>query len=39
LNPEAAQWARNHQDLFALDRRPLKRRTLRLAIRDEVPTA
>ena len=26
LNPEAAQWARHHQDLFPTDRRPLKRR-------------
>lgn len=39
LNQEAAQWARNHQNLFPLDRRPLKRRTLRLAISKEVQTA
>jgi hypothetical protein len=38
LNPDAAQWARNHQDLFPLDRRPLKRRRLRLAVVDEVKT-
>jgi len=25
LNPEAAQWARNHRDLLPLDRRPLLR--------------
>jgi hypothetical protein len=26
LNPEAARWARRHQDRFPVDRRPLKRR-------------
>lgn len=26
VNLEAAQWARNHQDLFPVDCRPLKRR-------------
>lgn len=29
LNEEAAQWARNHQHLFPLERRPLRRRTSR----------
>ena len=35
LNPEASQWARNHQDRFPVDRRPLKRKTLCLGIRNE----
>jgi hypothetical protein len=38
LNPDAAQWARNHQELFPLDRRPLKRRAMRLTVTDEVQT-
>ena len=32
LNPAAAQWARNHQDLFPVDRRPLRRRKIAIAI-------
>jgi hypothetical protein len=27
LNPIACQWARNHQERFPLDTRPLKRRS------------
>jgi len=34
LNPEAAQWARNNQQRFPVDRRPLKRRLLDLQIED-----
>lgn len=30
LNPEACQWARNHQDRFPVDGRPLKRRALKI---------
>ena len=30
LNPEASQWARNHQDRLPVDKRPLKRRKLDL---------
>ena len=36
LNREAAQWARNNQHRFPIDRRPLKRRTLQLTVQDEV---
>ena len=32
LNSVAAAWARQHQDLFPLDRRPLKRRALDLNV-------
>jgi hypothetical protein len=32
LNPDAAQWARNHQNRFPVDRRPLKRRRLTLQL-------
>lgn len=32
LNPDAAQWARNHQEMFPVDRRPLKRRAIELAV-------
>jgi hypothetical protein len=35
LNPDACQWARNHQDRFPIDRRPLKRRALELRGKDE----
>ena len=38
LNPEACQWARNHQHLLPVDRRPLKRRVLDLQIKEVVPT-
>ena len=34
LNEAACQWARNHQDLFPLDRRPLKRRNLDLRVKE-----
>ncbi len=34
LNPDAAQWCRNHQDRFPVDRRPLKRRTLSLQLKE-----
>lgn len=34
LNASAAQWARNHQDRFPVDRRPLKRRALDLKVID-----
>jgi len=30
LNPEAAQWARNHRHLYPVDTRPLRRRMLTL---------
>ena len=30
LNGDACQWARNHQELFPVDPRPLKRRVLKL---------
>ena len=33
LNPEACQWARNHQERFPVDGRPLKRRRLNLNVR------
>lgn len=36
LNAEAAQWARNNQHRFPVDRRPLKRRQLHVEISDEV---
>jgi len=39
LNPEACQWARNHQDRFPTDRRPLKRRTLNLQVQDAKDTS
>jgi hypothetical protein len=32
LNGAACAWARRNQDLFPIDRRPLKRRTLRLQV-------
>jgi hypothetical protein len=32
LNRAACAWARDHQDRFPVDRRPLKRRRLRLAV-------
>lgn len=35
LNKEACLWARRHIDLFPVDRRPLKRRTLNLGIEHE----
>ncbi|MGH7201180.1 MAG: hypothetical protein ACREJB_11280 [Planctomycetaceae bacterium] len=35
LNADACQWARNHQDRFPIDRRPLKRRTLNLDVTPE----
>jgi hypothetical protein len=38
LNPEACQWARNHQDRFPVDRRPLKRRVLNLNVKTEEET-
>jgi hypothetical protein len=34
LNRAACQWARRHQDLFPVDRRPLKRRPLALEVAD-----
>jgi len=37
LNEEAASWSRAHRDQFPIDRRPLKRRDIRLNIR-EVPS-
>ena len=33
LNDVAAEWSRNHQQLFPVDRRPLKRRQLNLDVR------
>ena len=33
LNADACQWARNHQDRFPIDRRPLKRRVLDLRVK------
>ncbi|MGP8251889.1 MAG: hypothetical protein ACLQHF_07625 [Terracidiphilus sp.] len=33
LNREACAWARAHQDMFPIDRRPLKRRPLSLEVR------
>ena len=39
LNQEACQWARNHQDLFPLDRRPLKRRALDLHVKQQAGIA
>ena len=38
LHQDAAQWARNHQHLIPIDRRPLKRRTLNIQVVDEVKT-
>ena len=35
LNLPAAQWARNHQNLFPLDKRPLRRRMLELRVEGE----
>jgi hypothetical protein len=35
LNVHAAQWARNHMHLLPIDRRPLKRRTVTLHLREE----
>ena len=35
LNGEASQWARNHQERFPVDRRPLKRRALNLKITEK----
>jgi len=32
LNPDAAAWARQHQDSFPIDRRPLRRRVLNLTV-------
>ena len=32
LNPEAARWARAHQDLFPIERRPLKARSASLTV-------
>ena len=32
LNVEASQWARNHQERFPVDKRPLKRRALNLNV-------
>lgn len=29
LNPEACEWARNHREMFPIDRRPLKRATVK----------
>ena len=37
LNPGASQWARNHQEVFPVDRRPLKRRKLNLKVTQKVP--
>jgi hypothetical protein len=37
LNVDASQWARNHQDLFPVDRRPLKRRVLDLRVKEAQP--
>jgi len=34
LNPDAAQWARNHQDRFPLERRPLKRRSIDVQVNE-----
>lgn len=34
LNPVASQWARNHQERFPVDRRPLKRRSFDFRIRN-----
>lgn len=39
LNPEAAQWARNHQDRFPVDRRPLTRRSLNLQLSETPRTS
>ncbi len=39
LNPEASQWARNHQNRLPLDRRPLKRRPLPLNVQQQQPEA
>jgi hypothetical protein len=39
LNKDAAQWARNNQDRFPIDRRPLKRRALQVIVQDEVKTS
>jgi hypothetical protein len=35
LNGEASQWARNHQERFPVDRRPLRRRALDLQVNHE----
>jgi hypothetical protein len=34
LNPSACQWARHNMHRFPIDRRPLKRRVLRLEVKD-----
>jgi hypothetical protein len=32
LNPAAARWARNHQDMFPIDPRPLRRRAVNMEV-------
>jgi len=32
LNPAAARWARNHQDMFPIDARPLRRRAVNIEV-------
>jgi hypothetical protein len=35
LSPEAAAWARTNLDRFPIDRRPLKRKTIPISVREE----
>jgi hypothetical protein len=39
LNLAACQWARNHQDRFPIDRRPLKRRTIDIHVTEAAATS